>query len=388
MNQTDLSAHILDATRHVVTDNAPLHAPEIAGNEWIYVKECLDTAWVSTVGAYVTKFEDMLRDITGAAHVIATDTGTSALHTCLMLAGVGQDDEVIIPSLTFVATANAVAYCGAIPHFADVEERTLGIDPAKLGAHLAETTERTTNGLRNKETGRIVRAVVCMHTFGHPVALDELLTVCEKYGVQLIEDAAESLGSFYKERHTGTFGALAAISFNGNKIVTSGGGGAILTNNDEFAARAKHITTTAKTPHPWEFNHDEIGYNYRLTNVAAAIGCAQLERLGNFINRKRQLAEKYAQAFSGVENVRFVTEPEDCASNYWLNVLILDTDVQAQRDDVLKTLNDAGLMSRAAWTPMHWLPMFTDAPGMDLSVTESLFARLINIPSSPILVGP
>ena len=380
--------HVVDAVRGVTGGPAPLHAPEIAGNEWTYVKECLDTAWVSTVGSYVDRFETMLAEITGSAHAVAAVNGTAALHTCLLLAGVKPGTEVIIPSLTFVATANAVAYVGAVPHFADVEGDAFGLDAARLDAHLADVARRDGDGLVNCLTGRRLSAVVCMHTFGHACDLDQLVEVCARHGLPLIEDAAESLGSFYKGRHTGNHGLLSAVSFNGNKIVTTGGGGAILTNDTGLARRAKHLTTTAKIPHPYEFIHDETGFNYRLPNVNAAIGCAQLERLDDFIQRKRALAEAYARSFDGVAGVRFVTEPAERRSNYWLNLFLLDADVAHLRDEVLKALNGAGLMSRPAWRPMHMLEMFKDAFRMDLSVTEDLARRLINIPSSPVLMGP
>jgi perosamine synthetase len=374
---------LIDALRSFLPEKALLHEPEIGGNEWTYVKECLDTGWVSSVGSYVDRFEAMLAEITGAQQAIATVNGTAALHACLVLAGVKPGDEVVIPTLTFVATANAVAYCGAIPHFADSEERTLGLDPAKLARHLEEIAEVKNGQCINKKTGRPIRAVVPMHTFGHPVDIDPLIETCERFGLVMIEDAAESLGSFYKGQHTGTFGRLASLSFNGNKIVTTGGGGAILVMDGELGKRTKHLTTTAKLPHRWEFVHDEVGYNYRLPNVNAAIGCAQLERLPQFLEEKRRLAESYRQAVAGVAGVSFVTEPEFAKSNYWLNVILLNPEQAHRRDEVLAALNDAGLMSRPAWTPMHELSMFKEAPRMDLSVACSLRDRLINLPSSP-----
>ena len=371
------------AVRKVVPASAPLHAPEIRGNEWAYVKECLDTEWVSTVGSYVTKFEEMLCETTGAAHAVATNTGTSALHAALLVCGVRADDEVVIPNLTFVATGNAVAYCGAVPHFADSEMTSLGLDAAKLDKHLAAIATTRDGGIINRQTGRRITAVVCMHTFGHPVDLDALLAVCAKYELPLIEDAAESLGSYYKDRHTGIDGVVSALSFNGNKIVTTGGGGAVLTSDAGMAARARHLTTTAKRPHAWEFDHDEVGFNYRLPNVNAAIGCAQLERLDNFIARKRAIAQSYAEAFSDVPGISFVMEPVHCRSNYWLNVILLDDVSAGARDDVLRYLNGIGVMARPAWRPLSMLSMFKTAPRMDLTVSQDLYARLINIPSSP-----
>lgn len=363
-----------------------LHEPQFDGNEWVYVKECLDTRWVSSAGKFVDKFEDELAAYIGVRRVIAVVNGTAALHICLKLVGVGPGDEVIIPALTFVATTNAVAYCGAIPHFAECEERTLGLDPTALGCYLEQITDiDEARGCVNRITGRRIRAVVPMHAFGHPVDLDPLAEVCSRFRVELVEDAAESLGSFYKGEHTGNRGRLSALSFNGNKVVTTGGGGAILTNDEELGRLAKHLTTTAKTPHRWEFNHDMIGYNYRLPNLNAALGCAQLEQLPAFVARKRALAERYRAALAGVQGVRLFTEPDFARSNYWLNVLLLDESFAAERDTLLAATNDSGIMTRPAWTPMHRLPMFATAPRMELPVTESLAARLINIPSSAFL---
>jgi len=277
----EILRQVLPADRHAIA----LHEPSFAGNEWTYVKDCLDTGWVSSVGAYVDRLEADLSAYAGVRNAIAVVNGTAALHICLILAGVKANDEVLIPALTFVATANAVAYCGAVPHFADVEERTLGIDPTRLADYLTTTAELRSGGCYNRRTGRRIKAVVAMHTFGHPVDLDPLWRHCLRFGIELIEDAAESLGSFYKGRHTGNWGRLAAVSFNGNKIVTTGGGGAILTNDQELALQARHITTTAKIPHRWAFDHDRIGYNYRLPNINAALGCAQLEQLPGFLTK-------------------------------------------------------------------------------------------------------
>ena len=377
-----LGKQIVDTVAGVVSPPCGLHEPTLKGNEWTYVKECLDTGWVSTAGTYVSGFEEQLKDITGAAHVIATATGTAALHMTLICAGIDRDDEVIIPSLTFVATANAVAYVGAVPHFADVSERTLGLDAVRLEEHLNATCRKIEDGVENIATGRRVRAVIPMHTYGHPCDLDGLVELCHRWGLTLIEDAAESLGSFYKGRHTGNHGVMAALSFNGNKIVTAGAGGAILTNDADIATHAKHLSTTAKVAHPYEFVHDEVGYNYRLPNLNAALGCAQLDQLPDMLKSKRALAEAYEKTFATVEDVRFFTEPEDCDSNYWLNVILLDGDHASQRDAVLKDLNDARLGSRPAWMPLHRLAMFAECPKMNLSVTQGLYNRLICLPSS------
>ncbi|TBL73001.1 LegC family aminotransferase [Paenibacillus thalictri] len=380
---------IIEAVESVInrSDFEPLHAPQFEGNEWKYVKDCLDTGWVSSVGKYVDLFEKMLADYTGTKHAIAVVNGTAALHVSLKLAGVVSDDEVILPAFTFIATANAISYCGAVPHFADIEFSTLGLDPEKLARYLSEITEMKEEGCFNRITGRRIKAVVPMHTFGHPVDLDPLFEVCVKYRLELIEDAAESLGSYYKGKHTGHWGKLSALSFNGNKIITTGGGGAILTNDTILARQAKHITTTAKIAHAWEFVHDQIGYNYRLPNINAALGCAQLENLPEYIRLKRNLAERYANAFADIQGVKFFKEPPNSQSNYWLNVLILDESCASYRDELLAKTNQCGIMTRPAWRLMHQLDMFSQAPRMDLTNSEALSNRLINIPSSPSIVS-
>ncbi|MGE3549973.1 MAG: LegC family aminotransferase [Geobacter sp.] len=382
-----LPEQITTALRSVVTaeGNVALHEPTFGGNEWRYVKECLDSGWVSSVGEFVDRFEEMLAEFTGVKRAIAVVNGTAALHICMKLAGVEQGDEVLMPALTFIATANAVSYCGAVPHFIDSEEQTLGVDPRKLNKYLDEIAEQRSDGCYNRLTGRRIKAIVPMHTFGHPVDLDPLVKVCQKFDITLIEDAAESLGSFYKGRHTGQCGLLSALSFNGNKTITTGGGGAILTNDEELGRLAKHITTTAKVPHRWEFNHDMVGYNYRMPNINAALGCAQLEQLPGFLKAKRDLAERYRQAFNNFSGISFFSEPANSQSNYWLNTLLLDEECAGQRDALLEATNDLGIMTRPAWTLMNKLSMFSGCPKMDLSVAESLELRLINIPSSAML---
>lgn len=359
-----------------------LHEPDFNGREWEYVKECLDTGWVSSAGRFVDMFEEKLAEYAGVKRAVAVMNGTAALHICLKLAGVKDNDEVIIPSFTFVATANAVAYCNAVPHFADISEKTLGIDPEKLSSHLKEMAKQTPEGIVNKFTGRSIRAVMPMHAFGHPCDIDALKEVCSRFGLALIEDAAESLGSFYKGKHTGSTGLLSALSFNGNKIVTTGGGGAILTNDEVLGKTAKHITTTAKLPHKWAFVHDRIGYNYRMPNINAALGCAQLEQMPEKLKLKRGLAARYAEAFNGVAGVTFFTEPENARSNYWLNAFLLDRGFEKEKDRLLGFLHDNGIMSRPAWTPMHRLEIYSNCPAMDLKTTEDIEARLVNIPSS------
>ena len=377
---------IVDTLATVLKGPAVLHEPALNGNEWDYVKDCLDTGWVSTAGKYVETFETMLADITGARHAIACVNGTAALHAAFILAGIEAGDEVIMPSLTFVGTANAAAAMGAVPHFADAEERTLGIDPVRLKEYLQDIAGVTDGVCRNKATGRRIAALVPMHTFGHPVDMDPLVGLCDEFSLTLIEDAAESLGSSYKGVHTGNFGRLSVLSFNGNKTVTAGGGGAILTNDGALAAEARHLTTTAKLPHKWEYRHDRVGFNYRLPNINAALGVAQLEQLPGFLDRKRRLAKAYEAAFADTQGVRFFTEPDFATSNYWLNALLLESDTTEMRDDVLAITNDNGFMTRPAWTPMHELPMYADCPRMELTVAESLARRLINIPSSPGLI--
>ena len=362
-----------------------LHEPCFSGNEWAYVKKCLDTGWVSSLGKYVDKFEHLLENFTGIKWAIAVVNGTAALHICLKLVGVERDDEVIVPALTFIATANAVCYCGAIPHFVDSEERTLGLDPEKLSEYLSDVSEVRKDVCLNKQTGRRIKAVVPMHTFGHPVDLDPLVELCDRFKLELVEDAAESLGSYYKGRHTGRWGKVSALSFNGNKTITTGGGGAILTNDEEMGRLAKHLTTTARAPHKWAIIHDHIGYNYRMPNINAALGCAQLEQLPVFLTTKRNLAEKYRKAFEGIDGIRFFTEPDFAKSNYWLNVLLLDEKFSNQRDNLLEETNNIGIMTRPAWALMQKLPMFQNCPKMNLSGAESLEARLINIPSSATL---
>lgn len=378
---------IVDKLKAIVPDNRnhPLHEPQFTGNEWNYIKDCLDTGWVSSVGRYVDRFERQLEEFTGIKHAIAVMNGTAALHVSLRVAGVETDEEVLVPDLTFIATANAVTYCGAVPHFIDVEERTLGIDPKKLEAYLTEICSIQNGQCINNQTGRRVRALIAMHTFGHPVDLDPVLEICNRYNLILIEDAAESLGSYYKGMHTGHWGRMTALSFNGNKIVTTGGGGAVLTNDSLLAKELKHVTTTAKLPHRWEFVHDQAGYNYRLPNLNAALGCAQLERLPEFLQHKRKIASIYHEAFHDVEGIRCFKEAEFAKSNYWLNALLLDDADLDLRNALLELSNDNGIMTRPAWTLMHKLPMFHLCPAMPAEMAEELIQRIVNIPSSPYL---
>jgi len=382
-----LAPLIINAMRVAIDRNsATLHEPRFHGNEQRYVQDCIASTFVSSVGAYVERFERELAEYTGARRAVAVVNGTAALQVALQLAGVQAGDEVIIPALTFVATANAVHYLGAVPYFADSEATTLGLDPAALRDWLNTTAERTASGCRNRTTQRRIRALVPMHCFGHPCDLDGLRALAHDYRLTLVEDAAESLGSYYHGQHTGTFGLLGTLSFNGNKIITTGGGGAILTHDDRLADQAKHLTTTAKRPHRWAYEHDQIGYNYRMPNLNAALGCAQLEQLPNFLASKRRLFERYRSAFSGIDHLRLLAEPPGCESNYWLQTLILDESVADQRDAILAATNDAGLMTRPAWTPLHELAPYRDCPRAPLPVAESLARRVINVPSSAGLV--
>lgn len=383
MRTESVADRISAALRRVVGEGAvPLHAPTFNGREWEYVRQCLDSTFVSSVGKFVDRFEAELAAYTGAKHAVAVVNGTAALHVALQLAGVRRDDEVLVPALTFVATAAAVRYCGAVPHFVDSEEPTLGMDPAALKAHLLGIADVTGGTCRNRRTGRVIRAIVPMHTFGHPVDLDGLLSVAGELGITVVEDAAESLGSLYRGRHTGTFGRMGTLSFNGNKTITTGGGGAILTDDPELARAAKHLTTTAKLPHRWDFVHDQVGYNYRMPNLNAALGCAQLEQLPSLIESKRRLFDRYREAFSEVDGVRLMAEPAGCQSNYWLQTLLLDPAVESARDSVLAATNDAGYMTRPAWRLVSGLSPYADCPCAPLPTAESLERRIINIPSS------
>ena len=361
-------------------DFIPLHVPRFHGNERKYVMDAIDSTFVSSVGEYVNRFEQMTQQITGAKYAIATVNGTSALHIALLLAGVKTGDEVLTQPLTFVATCNAIAYCSAKPVFVDVDRDTMGLSPDKLKSFLESYTEMQAGKCVNRMTGNHITACLPMHTFGHPCRIDELLDVCRKYNIALVEDAAESLGSYYKEKHTGTFGLLGILSFNGNKIATAGGGGVIVTDNADLGKKAKHLTTTAKVPHPYEFVHSEIGYNYRMPNLNAALICAQLEQLDEYLADKRKTAECYKKFFAGMAEVNFVAEPENSRSNYWLNTIL--TGSLEERDKLLKATNDNGVMTRPIWKLMNKLAMFKDCQCGDLANAEWLEARVVNLPSS------
>jgi perosamine synthetase len=363
----------------------PLHAPQFHGNEKKYLLETVESTFVSSMGEFVDYFERSVQNYTGIKYAIATVNGTAALHLALKLSGAARDTEVITQSLTFVATCNAIRYCEANPVFVDVEKSTLGLSPQSLEEFLEEYCELRDDGFCwNKSTNRRIVACLPMHTFGLPVQLDEIKHICDRFNIELVEDAAESLGSFYKEHHTGNIGKLSAMSFNGNKIITSGGGGMILTNDEELAHTAKHLTTTAKIPHIWSFEHDQIGYNYRLPNLNAALGFAQMESLPAYVESKRLLARKY-QDWGSENGLIFLKEPADTRSNYWLNVAI--TENEKSRDLMLKITNNSKVMTRPTWTPMHKLAINHDCQKGDMKNTEWLFRRIVNVPSSPILVS-
>ncbi len=379
---------IVDAIAAVVGSAprpVPLHEPTFSGREWTYVKQCIDDGWVSSAGPFVDRFEKALAARCGAGAAVATINGTAALHLALRLLDIGPDDEVIVPTLTFVATANAVIYCGAVPHFVDSETQSLGVDAAALERHLRRILDFENGVAVNRQTGRKVRACVPVHVFGHPSNMDDLARICGELNIALIEDATEALGSLYRRRPCGGLARIGVLSFNGNKIVTAGGGGALVTNDLDLGARAKHLSTTAKLAHPWAFLHDETGWNYRLPNINAALGMAQLEQLDTFVAAKRRLAARYAEVFADVPGMRFVSEPRDTASIYWLNAILLDEDASLTRDDLLEATHAAGFLTRPAWNLMHTLPMFAAAPRADTATAESIQRRLINLPSSAVL---
>ena len=364
------------------TELIPLHEPKFVGNEKKYLNECIDSTFVSSVGRFVDEFEEKIANYTGAKYAIATSNGTSALHVSLLLANVGRNDEVITQPLTFVATCNAINYCGAQPIFIDVDKDTMGLSPSALHGFLEKNTHIKNQQCINNKTGRVIKACVPMHTFGQPCRIDEIKDICDRYYINLIEDAAESLGSFYKNKHTGTFGQMGVIRFNGNTIITAGGGGCIITNNEVLAKKAKHLTTTAKVPHKWDFNHDMVGYNYRMPNINAALLVAQLENLDSFINSKRKLASMYKKFFNGTDYT-FVKEPMDSKSNYWLNSILLKN--KQQRDEFLNETNSNNIMTRPIWMLMNKLPMYEHAQCGDLTNSEWLEERVVNIPSSVII---
>lgn len=360
-------------------DFIPLHEPRFFGNEKKYLNECIDSTFVSSVGKFVDMFEQKIAEFTGAKYAVTTTNGTAALHISLLLSGVEHGDEVMTQPLTFIATCNAISYCNADPVFIDVDLDTLGLSPTALKEFLKNNCEISGQKCINKKSGKTIKACVPMHTFGHPCKIDEIKTICDEWHIALVEDAAESLGSYYGGRHTGTFGLVGAISFNGNKIITSGGGGCIITNDEVIAKKAKHITTTAKIPHKWEYVHDLVGYNYRLPNINAALLMAQLEQLEKFLASKRELAIKYKNFFANTD-IKFIEEPKNSKSNYWLQAILLKD--KSRRDEFLEFTNKNGVMTRPIWRLMNELEMYRDCQKDELKNAKYLEERVVNIPSS------
>ncbi len=364
------------------TDFIPLHEPRFIGNEKKYLQDCIDSTFVSSVGEYVNRLEKDFAETVGSKHAVATVNGTAALHAALMVAGVGENDEVLTQALTFVATANAIRYTRAFPVFLDTDRDTLGLSPEAVQNFLENNCTLKQGRCINNTTGRVVKVCLPMHTFGHPCRINEIAGICDKWSIAVIEDAAESLGSYYRGRHTGTFGRAGTFSFNGNKIITSGGGGIVVTDDDAFAKRVRHLTTTAKVPHPWEYVHDEVGYNYRLPNLNAALLVAQLENLARFLKSKRNLSQKYRSFFqTRVEN--YIAEPEGAQSNYWLNAIVFE-DSKA-KNEFLEYTNRQGVMTRPIWTLMNHLAMYQECQTDSLINSRWLAERVVNIPSSVIL---
>lgn len=362
----------------------PLHEPIFVGNERKYVLDAIDSTFVSSIGEYVNRFEKMMAEVAGTKYAIAVVNGTAALHISLILSDVKQDDEVITQALTFTATTNAISYLGAKPVFIDIDKDTLGMSPNSLNTFLNEFGIRKEDGFTyNKLSGKRIKGCVPMHTFGFPCRIDEIAEICYKWNITLIEDAAESIGSYFKGKHTGSFGLMGTFSFNGNKTITCGGGGALVTNNAVIAKLAKHLTTQAKVPHAWEFKHDQIGYNYRMPNLNAAMACAQLEKLTDFLKSKRNIAEKYEIFFKDYDSIKFINEPSNTVCNYWLNCVLLNS--KKERDAFLKITNENGVMTRPVWTLISKLPMFLNCQNDGLRISQSIEDRLVNLPSSPVI---
>ena len=371
----------IDKVRSIYKEDfIPLHRPMLNGNENKYLQDCIDSNFVSSAGEMIIDFEKMIASYTKSKYAVSTSNGTSALHISLLLSEVEENTEVITQALTFVATGNAISYCNARPIFLDVDKLTMGLCPKALKKFLTEKTYIKENSLFNKSTDKRISACVPMHTFGHPCQIEEISNICKEFNLPLVEDAAESLGSFYKGNHTGKYGLISAISFNGNKVITTGGGGMIITDDEELAKKAKHLTTTAKVPHQYEYIHDEIGYNYRMPNLNAALGIAQFENLKTFLEKKRQVTEEYASFFESFNDVIFFKEPESASSNYWLNAIILNDSYK--KNEFLKITNDANIMTRPIWKLLSSLDMFADCETDELTNSRWLEDRVINIPSS------
>ena len=359
-----------------------LHEPDIRKEDWNFVKKCLKRNFVSSAGNYVTEFEDKLKKYTKAKYVIATVNGTSAIHLALVVMGANENDEVILPSLNFVAAANAVRYCNSTPHFVEVEEETLGIDPIKLKKYLNKIVIKKNNNSFNKYTNKRIKFMMPLHVFGHPAKILELKKIAKKFNLKIIEDAAESLGSTYKKKHLGTFGDIGVLSFNGNKIITTGGGGALLTNSLKIAKKLKYLSTTAKTPHRWKFEYSDIGFNYRMPGINASLGCAQMKRIKSYVNSKRKLFKKYKVGFDNLKDIKVFQEPKNARSNYWLQTIILDNKISYLKDKILEKTNNLGFSVRPVWKPLHKLNKFKSYPRMEMKVTNNLEKRILNLPSS------
>ncbi len=383
MKQSNPISQILDAISNVVQNGKRgLHEPEFKGNEYKYLSECIETSMVSSIGSYVTKFENEISKFTECQFAVATSNGTSALHLALLCVGIKPTDEVLLSPLTFIATANAISYCGGIPHFVDCESETLGIDPEKLRKYLLEIAKVESGRTINKKTGNSLKAIIPMHCYGIPSQMKELTDVANEFNLTIIEDAAESLGSLYRGKSTGTIGLVGIYSFNGNKIVTTGGGGVLVTNDEDIARKAKHLSTTARVSHLWNFQHDEIGFNYRMPNLNAALGVAQLEKINEKIELKRNLNNIYANVLGGIRGVRLLKELPDCRSNYWLNTIILDQGLYGIRDEILKMAFELNIAMRPPWELLNLSIPFRDNPTMRTDCAEDLSKRIINIPSS------
>jgi len=362
-----------------------LHEPNINKSDWKFVRECLERNFVSSVGNYVTEFETRLKKYTKSKFVAAVINGTSAIHLALSSLGANEKDEILLPSLNFVAAANAIKYCNSTPHFVDVEEQTLGIDPEKLDRYLKKILIRKKNYFINKLTKKRIRFIIVLHVFGHPCEIIKIKKVVKKYNIKVIEDAAEALGSKYYDKHLGTFGDIGVLSFNGNKIITTGGGGAILTDSKILADKIKQMSTTSKIPHKWKFEYSDLGYNYRMPGINASLGCAQMLKLPSYVKEKRKLYKKYESTFKHIKEIRILKEPKNAKSNYWLQTIILDKKVSKHRDQILNNLNKTGYLLRPVWKPLHKLNHLKNCPKMKLSTTENLEMRIINLPSSAYL---
>ena len=377
-----LSKHILQSIRSMIkSKKVGLHEPYLGENEKRYLKKCIESGYVSYLGEYVPSLEKKITEYTGAKYAVTTNSGTSALHLACRLLEINNNSEVLMPALSFVAPANAVSYMNGTPHFVDIEKETFGIDPQKLRDYLINTTYLTNLGCINKRTKKVIKAIIVIHAYGHPAQIQKIIRIAKEFKIKVIEDAAESLGSFYNNKHTGLFGDIGVLSFNGNKVITTGGGGALLTKNKKIYENAKHLSTTAKIKHKWEYIHNEVGYNYRMPNINAAVGCSQFERISKLLKYKRKLARKYQIIFEDFDEVKFMKEQKNSISNYWLNTIIIEKNFKSIRDDLLQKLHKNGYQARPLWEPLNKLKMFKACPKDNLAVTNDIVSRTINLPS-------